>query len=474
MVDQRLEIDIINASQSELLSTESSDGMDTSAGSVVTDIALEGLSKQLADTSTEIVDAEEVIALDKPTDVSTEDFDKKAANYKATRVQATYATGTVIFFKRFVPTGTITISAGTRVSTSPDDPSNRVYFYTTETVTFTVSTPKNSTTNRWEVSAAVQAETAGTVGTAGRNTVDTIIFPISGVDGVNNSLAINTGVEDTETNTEFATRIKTEVTAESNIGTRTGYQDIIVENYSSALAADVVGPKDSANKRNEFGNEIDIYIIGQEPTSFTDLVSYDGTTSSYLSTRPVLSVSSVIGSTTGQVFTQTTNWEFIQDTSPAYGYSTKSLDRLNWVGPTPVFGIGLSISGIYEKNVGTVQNFLLDASRRVVATSLLVKDGQKVLIDVYIKIAVLPGYTKATVQTNVQAALTDYLSSLVLGAAIEQADLVSVAAGVTGVDNVVIPFTTLKKSTEASGTVHDITLPRSQYPRMGTLTVEVL
>lgn len=473
MVRKRSEQDIINDMGEFINDPTRFPDLDLSAGNVVTDF-IEAFPKELADTYDVLQAVEEAASLQNASTMGADGMSLLGLNFFTPREEASKATGTLTFQRKTAPGTSITIPLGASARTLTDEDTNTfVRFVTTQEMTMGSSTQKNPLTGFYEVDVPAAAELAGSMGNVGRNTIIFLETAVSGINSVTNKFNFAGGT-DAEIEAVQAARILSDKVSGQTIGTRAGYKSILTTTFPGLTNVEVVGPGDPAMVRNEFGGAVDIYVAEQNPVTFQDTLLYRfGDTSTQLATRPVVSIASVVGATTGTVFSQGADWSFTKDTSAVYGGSIKANDVVTWTpgGNKPGGTQTFIATGLYDKLITDAQAFLDNPFRRVPATDLIVKEAERVYIDITLNVTAFSGYNKTDLATRVAQGIIDGLSSYALGSDVEQADLVSLVAAVPGTAEVTIPFTKLALAGEVG--VSDLVLTRRELARVATITVTV-
>ena len=130
----------------------------------------------------------------------------------------------------------------------------------------------------------------------------------------------------------------------------------------------------------------------------------------------------------------------------------------------PDDGSTVSITYTYDSLIPTLQALLDSNSNHIVGSDVLVFEAIQALIDITTSIVVVPGYVPATVVSNVNTALSNYINGLGLGAVIVLSELVTVMQNVAGVAEVDLA-TLVVSSTEDGVTT---TIPPGQQISIGS------
>ncbi len=448
---------------------------DTSVGNVSRDIFLDYPANEFEEHYEDIDEVKNYSSLNNVDLMSSDGISNFALNFSVVRSEATKATGTVTFYKTTAPTHYILIPINSVIETKTKSDGTKIQYRTTANASMGTNTVRDSNTGKWGVDVEVEALVEGTASNVGKNAL-TIMNPlISEINSVTNRLAIADGT-DQETAESLATRIL-EATSYDNIGTATGYEEIVLAFNSDILDVNVVGSGDDEMKRDMYGGTIDVYILGENEQSFSRNYTFrQGDTFTYIDgSQPVMSISSIVGLTSGQTFTVDTDYTFSQDTTwQSYGFSYRAWDRVVWTGVNdPWANSQITVSGTYDKMVRDTQAFLDDPIRRIVATDLLVKKMIRTPVTVQISVGAHAGFNKTQVQTDIENALIEGLTNYGAGDDVEQADLVQIIYDSSeAVDIVTLPFTALYETSGASGS-DDIGIAKNEYARIDDSTLSV-
>jgi hypothetical protein len=439
------------------------DLVDASAGQIA-------LAYQALETAREAASLRNVASMD-PNALS-----QFALNFDVLVAPATAATGTVTLASTVPPQSSISIPIGTLVQTQPFPNGTIIQYQTTAAATLTVGTAQNPLTGLYEVNVPVAAVLTGTAYQVGAGALTVLPNRVAGITRSTNKQATGNAY-DGDTNATAATNILAK-TLGSQIATPAGYQALLLATFPGAITGvAVVPPTDPTNGRVQYGNEVDLPIISVNQLSFTAVLTTSGSiTTPFTATRPVLSVSSVTGTTNGSNYLQFTDWGFQRDTAAVYGFSTMSFDALCWfpggqLGTQPGPGLNLTVQGVYDAGVSLAQQFLLQPTVDYVTGSLLVKSAQKVLINVSVAVSALSGTDRGSLASSVTAALTAALNAYSLGQSVQQDDLINVIDSVAGVASIGVPFTLLNTGAQPTSNVVNVT--KYNYARPGAISVTV-
>ena len=456
--------------------------IDTSVGTLFRDIVVECPANEINSVYTEIDSVQKISAFfTYPEDLTTQEMDDVAANYGLTRGAAVVATGQVRFIKYTAPTSAITIAAGTVVSTSSSSGAAAVSFVTTAEATLSTSPNYDPVNNYYYVDAFIESSTAGSVGNVGSGTI-TSFGTVTGLDLVTNPLPTSGG-SDAESNTSLAGRIQTKLMG-NNYGTTNGYISLV--NTSSSISeVAIIGPNDPNMKRSLYGGKVDIGIrpasVSAGLTTYSENFSYISSQQTYnLTKQPARTITTVTGTYLGSPYTfnsATTDYSLLKDTGANSG-SVRALDKINWDGAKKpddpsTFTVTYTYFSATEDAQANVDNDLY----HTLTADALVREAESVSLIAAFSVVKLSGYSVSEVSSSVSTAFANYVNALLMGATIDESDLVAaIYTNATGVDSIILPFTTFQK-TDSTGTTNSVngrlTITKVQYFKVGSLTITV-
>lgn len=439
--------EIVNGIEAKIREKRST--LDVSTGQLVRDIVAEAVASEISKIYDEIDDTKELASILNYDNIDETDFDKITENFGLTRIPARKATGTVTFGSYTQPTSNVRIgnvggSGGITVQSREDETGVVVSFTTTETVYLTPTTVFNSDTGLYEVSAAVEADIAGVDSNVGVGSITQLVSSVAGVDTVTNDTAVSNG-DDKETNQELYERIVEKMEG-LVIGSKGGYKSLIDEN-SYVTDSTVVDPDNEDNVRGQFTGGVDIYVIGEQRITVDQTETSDGSEREVvLNYQPVLAISSVVGITNSVVYESAVDYTLVPDEGNFAG-STRGQDKLLWgLNKVPSLGIDYKITYVRNGLIKDLQDDIDNEDNAIINADVLVKEGVKVLVDIYLTITLNAGYSSTTVAAQVEDSITDYVNGLGLGDDLQQSDIVAqVYDDVPGVDSISLPFTRLAR-----------------------------
>lgn len=456
--------------------------VDKSAGSVLRDVSLDSVAKQLALVYAELeANKNMYFFLDRAEIISHEDMDSIANDFNLIRLVSKKATGEILFRKKSIPNTPITIGTidgkgGILLATRQLSDGAVVQFITTETVTLQNTAILNPLTNYYEVVAKIEAIIAGVSGNISTGSITNLESSVSGIDTVYNTIPTVGGAEE-ETNTELASRIILAIAGNSRVN-RSGYELFIKNNFVSVNDILVVDPNNPDSVRGP--GTIDIHIFGSEIAVHSEDITYtDGVTEYNLTSRPVSSIDSLVAKVSGTdtILTQGVDYELQKDTTSTLSYGTKANDKVKFIdlGIKPDNGTVFTIVYSYNKLVADIQDFYNLDENNILGIDVMIKETVAVLFDISFSLNYYSGNAlkHTELENKIVTALTTYLEGLGLGAEVSQSDIVLIARNaVPEIDNITLPFTLFKRKTETANS-DKISLKSKEYIYVDSTTFTI-
>jgi uncharacterized phage protein gp47/JayE len=453
----------------------------TFVGSVVRDLVIESPAEEFENVYEELARTQKLQSVAFAEEQTLEELDALAANYGITRLTGTAATGFVTFRVRnfSVSSSNISIPTGTVVGTSSASDTPQITFTTTQSLLFDASVAPsyfNPATGFYELSASLVSESIGEAGNVAAGSLIELISSIPGVFSVVNNSA-TTGGTDVESNTDLAARIQIALTGNS-VGTPAGIVSQAQEN-ANVVDALVVTPNDPEMIRDEFGGEVDVYIIGEVLDTAQDTVLYrvDGPQEFVMAHQPAkgpsgITVTGFVGAAP-YTFIQDIggggDYQFIENTSTLFNGSTRLQNKIRFKGSPDVVPddeTAITITYTYNSLIEDLQLSYNQLDAHIVTTDILVKEATKALIGVTADISLFPGYIAVGVSNAVKTALTNYINALGLGDSIDRSDIIGVIEDIEGVDSVnVNTLVLLKDSVPIPAATQRLQITKTEYPR---------
>ena len=456
--------------QSSYTDSSQQPSADVSPGTVHRDI-IDSVANEVSTTFSSINQTQLLASLQNALLVTPNALSAFGLNWDVIQGQAVAATGTVTFQKVIQPTININFPAGTVVQTAVNQQGATVQFVTTAAVAITPQTVYNPTDRAWEVTAPIVALVAGSAGNVGPGAVNQLATPNRNIDAVTNLFATSGG-SDIQPNNVYAAAILAK-TAGSTLGTAGGYQSSILANFPSITAVAVAGPGNPAMQRAQYGDEIDIYLLGTSFSFYIESQLASGSSQDLLTVHPTVSLSSVVGTTSGIHFVVGTDVTLLKDTSVVFGNSVNAFDYVQWLTTNrPGAGQTFTVSGFYDANVDAVQSYLNEPQVRFVTANILAKSATRVGLQISANITAESGVNRPTLVSQVQSAVVNGLTNFGLGQNVTQSTIVDIISAVSGVQEVTIPFNELAPTGSPLGTVEDeIVVLSNAYPRVDSCTI---
>lgn len=442
----------------------------TDPGTVNRDI-IDSVADLTSQTFTAVETTREMASLQNANLITQAAMSQIGLNFDMVQLQPTIATGTVYFQKYTPVTKIIDFPVGTVVQTQMGLDGSVTKFVTTTAAQLNPQTQLNPANYRYEAAASVVALLVGSAGNVGPGAINQLATPNRNIDGVLNKAA-TTGGSDIEGNVAFATRILAK-TAGTTLGTAPGTASAILTTFPDVTEVAIAGPNDPAMKRKQFGNEVDVYLLGSSTFVFTNLITVSGTSTDLLSTHPAIGLTSVVGATTGTTFVVGTDVTLLRDTSPVFGGSVNAFDKLQWLNThRPGATQQVNATGTYDADVVAVQNYLNLPTTRFVTENILAKSATRVGVVVQAQVAAFSGFDRTALAATVQTAVINGISNYALGQSVIQSDVVDIIAAVPGVNEVQIPLTALYPTGTPIPIVNDeIVVLKNAYARTDSVVI---
>lgn len=443
----------------------------THEGSIINDIVIVAPARELA----LLYERTDIISQDQSVETaSSTGLAKLGGNINKYQKPAIPAIGIVTFFTNTAPTIDITIPANTVVSTRAGVGVIEQRFRTLKKVTMYKSLASaylNGDTGKYEISVEVEALTPGIQSIVGAYTIDSIQGPLTGIDGVYNASSTSGG-EDFENETTFAARLATAYSG-TILGTEDGYLTTVLEN-DNVTSATIVGHGETG--REEY-NAIDVYYKGTNIRPYTDVLTIPkGVSISELvfTKQPVISGSilAVVYGSTGSLIGPVPSYSFVRDSS-LYGGSIYGQDKLQFSSSLES-SLG-TIYVIYSYNALSeeLQNLFTKTNKDILDTNILIKQAVAVAIDIDLDVTVLSGFDPILVTLEIQNTIAAFLDSQAIGQELQMADVAREVLNVSGVDDVLLPFSTFRSSdsTILPDSGNNLAIPSNGYPITGTINI---
>jgi uncharacterized phage protein gp47/JayE len=448
--------------------------VDTRVGTVLRDAILAPAAFEFTNTYSKIDETSANQGINTAASQSAESLENLASNFGIARSIGTYASGTVRLFRYAQPTYTISIPSGTKAYTELS--SSRVSFSTLATVYLTPSSPQDPEMGYYYVDCAVSCDEPGEIGNVMAGGISYI--ELVGIDGVTNPNETSGGTE-TQTNEQLVSTI--ESTARGNIGTRTGYEALVRENYS-VTDVKVIGSRDADSVRAQYGSAVDVVVLDETKTVMTEAFTFVSpimTTRVIPTFRPLISVIQITGKNSDEedvTLVPGTDYTVMVDTYSVYKRSIWENSRilLHITSFTPLNNSQMIMDYYYTANIASIQNFLAADANNVFGSDVMAKAGISIPVNVTANIRIFPGYNATSVITSIETALAAFFNALLLDDDVQASDVIATIANVAGVDAVDVPTFSMAKVSAPAVPLQEILVGRQEYVRMANDYITVV
>lgn len=197
-------------------------------------------------------------------------FDKLASNFQRTRLPGRPAVGQEVFYTYTRPTKDITIASGTIVSSDADVENGlaAARFIVGGTFVLTAANAAafyNFDTQRYEVTADIVAETAGSAGNRSAGAIKNVVTPVGGLQATNTEATVFG--TDRESNSDLAVRAQLGLVS-VDTGTEGGYAattaaQIGIIKAKIVKSGDTLMMRDYDEvRRKHIGGKVDVWVQG--------------------------------------------------------------------------------------------------------------------------------------------------------------------------------------------------------------------
>jgi hypothetical protein len=315
------------------------------------------------------------------------------------------ASGYVTFYTytRLSLSESIVVPAGTVVTTT--DPS--IGYQTIKTITIlgsNIDTYYNASKRRYEILAPIQSLGTGTAFEVPPHRIRLLRTAIEGIDGVENTAYVS-GSKAAETNAAYGKRIRTTFNGTA-LGSGSGLKQLVL-NYDPVRIQDTVVVFSSdltLFKRWSRYNAWDVYVIGEDEETTTDLFVGDGFTKDFiLLNQPSTSVSSVLVNNVASDFV------FVPDISEQTGVSTRSTSKVSLVS-TPVLDADISVTYTYNKLLVDINTYITTAGKDLFQSDILIRSANTVRVRTTVEIQILSSFDETQAISDTFAIVSSFLN----------------------------------------------------------------
>ena len=413
--------------------------LDLTSGNVATDLGVEAFAEELAALSTE-EDRIRLLYLFEASAFTEDEADVLSNSFGIPRIQATKATGEVIFGATESPAegSQYIIPVGTTVSTLGDSGSQITYTTITEGI-IDANTPLNPSTNYYESIVQVEATVAGSSSNVGPGAINTIKSSVSGVSVVYNNDSIVNGT-DKESKESLIARVKRNLVGYV-YGTKPSLLNRVLS-YGKVTDAFIVDPNNEFSVRGP--GSIDIYILGAYPNSYTQMVTSKEQEVHLIKAPAIDNNSAVVTFNDGSTLNEGYGFNIIRDDTTIYSGSTKSKDKIVWTDVAYENYVlthnYYTVTYTFNKLISDIQTEFDSDETHILTSDVLIRNTSELQARMDFDIVTLPGYDGNTVRSSVVYAIQTYVNNFKLNETLRQSDIIGIVEGVEGVDYVKLPM----------------------------------
>lgn len=407
--------------------------------------------------------------------ISGSDLDTLATNYKLERLTGSFATVTVTFYSINEPTDTIIIPRGTQCQTLSSLFVSGLTFTTLAEARFNITSIASYYSfdrDRYEFPVTAICDTIGVIGNVSSEYISKLSSSVTGIDGVVN-LTAATGGSNAEIDDDLRTRIQSAILGR-DLNTVNG-----LRSYAKSLGFLDAYPVRSDSSESERNVGVDVFAINNSSDVQEDTFMYDPSQDIYyFSKRPILAVTSVVGSTLGTL--SPSQYSINIDDSSTYRRSIYSLDYIRITSGAGVpYGEQITVTYTYAPLVINAQASLDLNENKVLTADVVFKRAYPLYLYINATLTLKANADGPTTRNAVKNAISQYLSTYRLGDDLQKSDLIVICQEgygdfpVYSVDAVVINSYYL---VDEFGNTYNpsnevISVSRKQYVVNGTTTI---
>lgn len=407
--------------------------------------------------------------------LASSDLDNEGTNYTLERNPGAYAVVSLTFYADTEPTAGVVIPAATQVQTVGTTFVDAVSFSTISEVSINVADMASYYVydrDRYEFTVSALCDTIGSTGNVGSGTIVQIIGSVTGIDGVTNLSAANSGLDE-EDDDDFKERIRLAKTGR-DINTVNGLRKYVRD--SGFTDAYPIRVEDSDSEK---ATGVDVFVVSADSETTSETFTYDAAQFRYYFTnRPVIAVTSVVGSNAGTLVASA--YDYNIDRTSEYRRSIYAQDYLILRPDAGLLqGEQITVTYTYQDKVVSVQRQLNLDENNVLTADPLLKRAFPQYLTINATLTLKANVDGPTVRNKVRNALSQYMNSYRIGDDIQKSDLIVIIQTgygdfpVYSVDAVVINSFYV---TDEFGTVRQpvdevITLTNKEYALYGGATL---
>ncbi len=339
------------------------------------------------------------------------DLDNEGQNYRLDRNSGSYALGNVTFYANTIPIATVTIPAGTEVTTIGSSFTPPMSYTTISEAVFTLASVANYYSYdraRYEFTVRCICATIGSIGNVASSMITRMIGTVADIDGCTNLTAAISG-SDEESDDDYRVRIQLAKTGRE-LNTVNG-----LRKYIRALGFQDAYPvrPESTDAEKVFG--IDVFVIDAVVESYSEAFIYSPSQVEYYFTyRPIDAVTSATGSVVGVI--SSANYTVAIDTTSPLRRSTLAQEYIRFA-PAAALNPGETVTVVYTYYSRIVQTqATLDNNENDILTSdPLIKRAYPLALTIIAKLNLKANADGPTTRNRVRSALGQFLSIYRMG-----------------------------------------------------------
>lgn len=350
------------------------------------------------------------------------DLDNEGTNYRKERLPGSFSVVTLTFYSATAPIIDIVIPAGIQAQTAGTTFASPVSYSTVAEARFIVADAAayfSYDRNRYEFEVTSLCDDIGTGGNVGSELINQMVGAIDGIDGITNLIAATGGLDE-EGDDDFRKRIQLASTGR-DLNTVNG-----LSLYMRDLGFIDAYPVRAENVDSERATGIDVFVINSSSTAETEIFEYDPAQSRYyLTSRPALEVTSVVGSNKGAL--GASDYDTNIDNSSPLRRSIYGQDYIRIrTAAALLTGEQITVTYNYASLVVNTQSSLNLNSNDVLTADPLVKRAYPLFLYIVASLALKANADGPTVRNKVRNALSQYSSAYRLGGDLQKSDLIVV------------------------------------------------
>jgi hypothetical protein len=403
------------------------------------------------------------------------DLDTYATDYKLERLTGSYATVQLTFYSLQIPTADIIIPAQAQSTTQGSLFVSQMTYSTISEARYSLASVASYYSfdrDRYEFTVTAICDSIGGLGNVASEYITKLSSTISGIDGVTNLVAA-TGGSNSEIDDDFRIRIQAAILGR-DLNTVNG-----LKSYARSLGFIDAYPIRIESPDVERATGIDVFVINTSAEVKVDTIVYDPSQEIYyLSKRPVLAVSSVVGSITGTL--DSSQYSINIDSTSSLRRSIYAQDYIRIPNGSGIpYGEIITIAYTYAPLIVNAQSTLDNNDNDVLTADVLLKRAYPISLYLNANLTLKANADGPSTRNTVRNALTSWIADYHLGDDIQKSDLIVICQQGYGefpvytVDAVILnSYYGLDEFGNAYNPVNEIvSINDKQYVVLGTTTI---